>query len=63
MILRVLLLFLSFMILVNLIIVTLCYVTNQNIYAKYGKEILIGFGVFIMLVTALYIALALIGLK
>lgn len=63
MILRVLLLFLSFLILVNLIIVTLCYITNQNIYAKYGKEILIGFGVFVMLVTALYIALALIGLK
>lgn len=63
MILRVLLLFLSFLIVVNLIIVTLCYVTNQNIYAKYSKEILIGFGVFVMLVTALYIALALIGLK
>ena len=34
-----------------------------NIYQKYGKQILIAFAVFVFLVTALYVALALIGLN
>lgn len=63
MILRVLLLLLSFIILVNLCIITLCYILGENLYQKYGKQILILFGVFVFLVAALYVALALIGLR
>lgn len=63
MVLRVLLLLLSFIILVNLCIITLCYISGENLYQKYGKQILILFGVFVFLVAALYVALALIGLR
>ena len=63
MILRVLLLLLSFIILVNLCIITLCYILGENLYQKYGKQILILFGIFVFLVAALYVALALIGLR
>ncbi len=63
MVLRVLLLFLSLIILVNLCILTMCYITGENLYQKYGKQILVLFGVFVFLVAALYVALALIGLR
>ncbi len=63
MVIRVLFLFVSFIILVNMCILTLCYLTGQNLYQKYGKQILIGFGVFVFLVAALYVALALLALK
>ncbi len=63
MVVRVLLLFLSLIILVNLCIITLCYILGENLYQKYGKQMLILFGAFVFLVAALYIALALIGLK
>lgn len=63
MVVRVLLLFLSLIILVNLCIITLCYILGENLYQKYGKQMLILFGGFVFLVAALYIALALIGLK
>lgn len=63
MVIRVLLLFLSLIILVNLCIITLCYILGENLYRKYGKQMLILFGIFVFLVAALYIALALIGLR
>lgn len=63
MIIRILLLLLSLFILVNLCIMTLCYITGTNIYQKYGKQILISIGIFVFLVAGLYIALALIGLN
>lgn len=63
MVIRILFLFLSLIILVNLCIITLCYITGENLYQKYGKQILILFGAFVFLVSALYVALALIGLK
>ncbi len=63
MVIRILFLFISFVILINLCIITLCYITGENLYQKYGKQILILFGVFVFLVAALYVALALIGLK
>ncbi len=63
MVIRVLLLFLSFVILVNLCIIMLCYITGENLYQKYGKQMLILFGIFVFLVAALYVALALIGLR
>lgn len=63
MVIRVLFLFLSLLILVNLCIMTLCYITGENLYQKYGKQMLIIFGAFVFAVAALYVALALIGLK
>ncbi len=63
MVVRILLLFLSLIILVNLCIITACYVTGENLYQKYGKQILLIFGGFVFTVAALYIALALIGLE
>ena len=63
MIVRILLLFLSLIILVNLCILTCCYLTGQNLYQKYGKQMLFIFGGFVLLVAAMYVAVALIGLK
>ena len=63
MVFRVLFLFTSFIILINLCIVTLCYITGKNLYQLYGKQILIAFGVFVLVVAALYTALALIALR
>jgi len=63
MVIRVLLLFLSLIILVNLCIITACYVTGENLYQKYGKQMLYIFCGFVFAVAALYVALALIGLK
>ena len=63
MIFRILLLLFSLLILVNLCILTTCYITGINIYQKYGKQLLIAFGIFVFIVTAMYLALALLGLK
>jgi len=63
MVFRILMLLLAFIIMVNLIILTACSITGQNLYQKYGKQIMYIFGGFIFTVAALYIALALIGLK
>lgn len=63
MVIRVLLLFLSLIILVNLCIITLCYLTGENLYQKYGKQMLIAFGIFVFIVAALYVALALLALN
>ena len=62
MIIRVLFLLFSLVLLVNLCLITLCYITGVNIYQKYGKQLLIAVGIFVLIVAALYIALALIGL-
>lgn len=62
MVIRVLFLLLSLIVLINLCIMTLCYITGVNIYQKYGKHLLIAFGIFVFVVAALYLALALIGL-
>ncbi len=63
MVIRVLFLFLSLIVLINLCIITLCYLTGQNLYQKYGKPMLIIFGTFVFIVAALYVALALLALK
>lgn len=63
MVIRVLFLFLSLVVLVNLCILTLCYITGENLYQKYGKQMLIVFGIFIFVVAALYVALALLALN
>ena len=63
MVFRVLMLLLALIILVNLCIITACTITGENLYQKYGKQMLYIFGGFVFVVAALYIALALIGLK
>ena len=63
MIIRVLFLLLSILVLANLCILTLCYITGQNIYQKYGKQILIIFGSFIFIIATAYVILALVGLN
>jgi len=63
MIIRILLLFLSLIVLVNLCIITCCFLTGQNLYQKYGKQMLIVFGSFVFVVAAMYITVALIGLR
>ena len=63
MVVRVLLLFISLIVLINLCIITLCYITGENLYLKYGKQMLITFGVFVFVVAALYVALALLALN
>ena len=62
MVIRVLFLLLSLIILVNLCLMTICYITGTNIYQKYGKQILIAVGIFVFLVAVLYVTFALIGL-
>ena len=63
MVIRVLFLLFAFLILVNLCIMAASYMTGQNLYQKYGKQMLITFGIFVLVVTAFYVALALIGLN
>ena len=63
MVIRILMLLFALIILVNLCIITAGAVTGQNLYQKYGKQLLYIFGGFVFAVTALYIALALIGLE
>lgn len=62
MVIRILYLLASLIILVNLCLITICYITGTNIYQKYGKQILLGVGIFVFTVAALYIAGALLGL-
>ncbi len=63
MVVRILMLFLSLIVLVNLCIITACYIMGENLYQKYGKQMLYIFGGFVFAVSALYVALALIGLE
>ena len=63
MVIRVLLLLLSFIILVNLCIVSIGYMKGENLYKKYGKQMIIGFAIFVLFIAAVYTAVALIGLK
>lgn len=63
MVIRVLLLLLSFVILVNLCIISLGYLKGENLYKKYGKQMIIGVAIFVLVIAAVYTAVALIGLK
>lgn len=63
MIIRILFLLFSLLILINLCILTACYITGTNLYQKYGKQMLIVSGAFVFTVAALYVVIALIGLN
>ena len=62
MVVRILYLLASLIILVNLCLITLCYLTGSNIYQKYGNQILLGVCIFVFVVAALYVTGALLGL-
>lgn len=59
---RILLLLLSVVISVNLIIIIVSYLCNVNMYQKYGRAILGGFCILILLVVITYIVLSILGL-
>ena len=63
MVLRILYLLLSLILIVNLCILTLCYIKGENLYQKYGKQMLIVFGVFVFTVAVVYTVIALIALN
>jgi Na+/melibiose symporter-like transporter len=63
MVVRVLMLLFAFILFVNLCIITISTITNENLYKKYGKQLIYIFGAFVLMVAALYLAVALIGLK
>ena len=60
---RIILLILGIVLVVNLTLTFVSLITGVNLYQKYGKQILnffVGFGLF---VVAIYVVLAIIGLK
>lgn len=63
MVIRILLLFLSLIVLVNLCIITACFITGENLYKKYGKQMLIVFGSFVFAVAVIYTVVALFALE
>lgn len=63
MVIRILFLLLSLMVLVNLCIMTACYIKGENLYQKYGKQMLIVFGAFVFSVAVIYTVLALVALR
>lgn len=63
MIVRIIFLLLSLVVLVNLCITTVCYITGINLYKKYGRQMLIVAGVFVLFVAAFYVAMALFALR
>lgn len=59
---RVLLLFISLILIVNIVILVVSYICNVNIYEKYGKQILSSFGIIVLLIVAIYITISILGL-
>lgn len=59
---RVLFLLLSLVIITNIVIIVCSYLFNVNLYQKHGKEILGGFGILAVLIIAVYVVLAVLGL-
>jgi len=56
-------LLLAITIIVNLFITAGCYMTGENLYRKYGKQMTIGICLFAIIVGAIYVAASLLGLK
>ena len=59
---RVLFLLLGFIIAVNIVIIGVGLIFNVNLYQKYGKQILVFFAGFAVLIVAIYTTLAILGL-
>ena len=60
---RILLLFLSLIVVINLCIITACVISGENLYQKYGKQMLIIFGSFVFAVAVIYTVIALFALE
>ena len=60
--LRILFIIIGFVLVVNLVLVSVGLLTNVNLYEKYGKQILNFFIIFILLIVAIYITFAILGL-
>lgn len=54
-------LLLCLVIVFNLILLIISAITGVNVYKKYGKQICIGISIFVGVVIAFYVALALLG--
>ena len=52
----------AFILVVNLILMTMCILTGQNLYKKYGKQIIRVLLICFCLIASFYITFALIGL-
>ena len=59
---RILMMIVAFALVVNLVLALVGFFNNVNLYAKYGKQILNFFIGFALLVVAVYVTLAIIGL-
>lgn len=59
---RILFIIIGFVLVVNLVLVSVGLLTNVNLYEKYGKQILNFFIIFILLIIAIYVTLAILGL-
>ena len=62
MIVRILLLFLSMIILISLCLLTSCYISGENLLKKHGKQLAIMFSLLVLIVIALYVCVAVLGL-
>ena len=62
MIVRILMLLLSFMIVTNLIIVLVGMLFKINMYKKYGRAIVIFYSGFFLFIIAVFIVFAMLGL-
>lgn len=63
MVVRILMLFLSLVVVINLCILTACYIMGENLYQKYGKQMLMVFGAFVFSVAVIYTVVALFALE
>ncbi|MBR6164037.1 hypothetical protein IKQ26_09170 [bacterium] len=59
---RILLLILGFVIAVNIVLSGVGLAMNVNLYEKYGKQILIFFGAFAVVIVLVYVVLGVLGL-
>ncbi len=62
MVIRVLMLLLSFMIVTNLIIILVGMLFRVNMYKKYGRAIVLFYSGFFLFIIAVYIVFAMLGL-
>ena len=59
---RILLLLISTVIVINLVMIIVSYITNVNVYEKYGKQIASAFGLLILLIVVVYVVMSVLGL-
>ena len=60
--LRILFLIIGATIAINLVLSAVSLITGINLYQKYGKQILIFFGGFIVFIVAVFITISILGL-